>query len=74
MSGIHSGSPWPLGSSRTARGVNFSVAAPAADRIELLLFADGSATAPWRVIELDGLGHRSGDSWHEEVEGLAEGT
>ena len=73
MSGIHSGSPWPLGSSRTARGVNFSVAAPAADRIELLLFADGSATAPWRVIELDGLGHRSGDYWHVEVEGLAEG-
>ena len=46
---------------------------PAADRIELLLFADGSATAPWRVIELDGLGHRSGDYWHVEVEGLAEG-
>ena len=46
LSAIHPGTPWPLGSSLTGRGVNFSVAAPAADRIELLLFADGSAQAP----------------------------
>ena len=73
MSAIHPGTPWPLGSSLTGRGVNFSVAAPAADRIELLLFADGSAQAPERVIELDGRRHRSGDYWHVEVEGLSEG-
>ena len=46
LSGIHPGSPWPLGSSITKRGVNFVLAAPAADRMELLLFADGSAQAP----------------------------
>ena len=73
LSGIHSGSPWPLGSSCTTRGVNFSVAAPAAHRIELLLFVDGSATTPSRVIELDSLINRSGDYWHVEVEGLGEG-
>ena len=74
MSGVHPGTPWPLGSSCTARGVNFSVAAPAAHRLELLLFADGSATAPERVIELNSLQHRSGDYWHVEVEGLSEGS
>ena len=73
LSAIHPGTPWPLGSSLTGRGVNFSVAAPAADRIELLLFANGSAQAPERVIELDGRRHRSGDYWHVEVEGLSEG-
>ena len=35
LSGIHPGSPWPLGSSLTSRGVNFVLATPGADRIEL---------------------------------------
>ena len=61
MRRIHLGCPWPLGSSITPRGVNFSVAAPAADRLELLLFSDGSARSPEQVIELDGRRHRSGD-------------
>ena len=74
LSGIHPGSPWPLGSSCTARGVNFSVAAPAAHRLELLLFSDGSATTPERVIDLDRGRHRSGDYWHVEVEGVGEGS
>ncbi|MEB3352969.1 MAG: isoamylase [Cyanobacteriota bacterium] len=66
------GHPWPLGACCTARGVNFSVAAPLATRIELLLFADGDAAEPDRVIELDGR-HRSGDHWHVEVEGVGIG-
>ena len=53
--------------------MNFSLAAPAADRIELLLFRNGSDRVPERVIELDGRRHRSGDYWHVEVEGLNEG-
>jgi len=53
--------------------VNFSLAAPAADRIELLLFRNGSDRVPEQVIELDGRRHRSGDYWHVEVEGLNEG-
>ena len=53
--------------------MNFSLAAPAADRIELLLYRSGSDGAPERVIELDGRRHRSGDYWHVEVEGLNEG-
>ena len=53
--------------------MNFSLAAPAADRIELLLFRNGSDRLPEQVIELDGRRHRSGDYWHIEVEGLNEG-
>ncbi len=73
LSGIHPGTPWPLGSSITPRGVNFSVAAPAADRIELLIFPAASAPTPERVIELDARRHRSGDYWHVELEGVGEG-
>jgi glycogen operon protein len=40
--------------------------------VELLLFADGSAAEPQRVIELDGQ-HRSNDHWHVEVEGVGIG-
>ena len=45
--GIHIGHPWPLGASLTSRGVNFSVVAPLATRIELLLFADGGVGQAW---------------------------
>ena len=38
MSKIHQGKPWPLGSTITSKGVNFSVAAPHAGHLELLLF------------------------------------
>ena len=38
------GKPWPLGSSLVKGGVNFSVAAPQATKVELLLFAGGSST------------------------------
>ncbi|MEB3350991.1 MAG: isoamylase [Cyanobacteriota bacterium] len=61
-----------MGSSITARGVNFSLAAPEANRVELLLFPHADATQPERIIELNGE-HRSGDYWHVEVEGLGAG-
>jgi glycogen operon protein len=66
------GQPSPLGASITPAGVNFSVVAPLATRVELLLFADGGASEPEQVIELDGR-HRSGDHWHVEVEGVGLG-
>ncbi|MFN5695959.1 MAG: glycogen debranching protein [Cyanobacteriota bacterium] len=68
MSAIRTGHPWPLGASLTSRGVNFSVVAPLATRVELLLFADADDPEPSRVIELDAQ-HRSGEHWHVEVEG-----
>ena len=57
------GKPWPLGSCLVQGGVNFSVAAPEAIKVELLLFASGSASEPDHIIELNA-NHRSGDYWH----------
>ena len=73
MSTIRRGKPWPLGSSITADGVNFSVAAPAANRVELLIFPTAEASSPEQLIDLNASNHRSGDYWHVEVEGLTEG-
>ncbi len=70
---LHPGHPWPLGASLTRRGVNFSVVAPQATRVELLLFSHGEATEPQRVVELDQR-YRSGDHWHVEVEGVGLGS
>ena len=72
MGSIRLGQPWPLGATATPHGVNFSLAAPLATRVELLLFASGDAPEPMRVVELDGH-HRSGDHWHVEVEGVGIG-
>ena len=47
--------------------------APLATRIELLLFADGEASEPARVVGLDQR-HRSADHWHVEVDGLGLGS
>ncbi len=69
MSKINLGTPSPLGSSLTARGVNFSVASPNAIHLELLIFEKENSTKPQQIISLN-QNHRSGDYWHVEVEGL----
>ena len=73
MTAILRGRPWPLGSTITAQGVNFSVAAPKANRVELLIFSCSDAPSPDQVIDLDSQTHRSGDYWHVEVQGLKAG-
>ena len=73
MSKINLGTPWPLGSSITTNGVNFSLAAPIATKLELLLFNDKNEKKPSQIISLDKK-HKSGDYWHVEVEGLKEGS
>ena len=67
------GSPWPLGSSVCGDGVNFSVAAPDATQVELLLFEHSEATTPSHVIPLPPERHRSGDYWHAHVAGVGIG-
>ena len=73
MSKTNRGTPWPIGSSLTSRGVNFSVAAPQAEYLELLLYENENDLNPHEVIELREENH-SGDYWHIEVEGLEEGA
>ena len=54
------GSAWPLGSSVTPSGVNFSIAAPHATNVELLIFQNEDDDYPKETISLDQK-NRSGD-------------
>ena len=67
------GSAWPLGSSVTPNGVNFSIAAPNATNVELLIFQNENDEYPIETISI-AQENRSGDYWHVELEGLTEGT
>tara|TARA_B100000700_G_scaffold262500_1_gene299071 strand:+ start:804 stop:2864 length:2061 start_codon:yes stop_codon:yes gene_type:complete len=67
------GSAWPLGSSITSYGVNFSIAAPYATHVELLIFQNKNDAHPKEKISLN-QENRSGDYWHIELEGVNEGT
>ncbi|KGG16237.1 MULTISPECIES: glycogen debranching protein [unclassified Prochlorococcus] len=67
------GTAYPLGSTITKRGVNFSVAAPNAVRIELLLFEKENDCQPIEIIYLN-KENKSGDYWHIEVEGVTIGS
>ena len=73
MGKVKVGSAWPLGSSVTPNGVNFSIAAPHAKNVELLIFQNENDNYPKETISLDKQ-NRSGDYWHVEVEGLTEGA
>ena len=73
MSKVKVGAAWPLGSSVTPNGVNFSIAAPHAKNVEILIFQDENDDFPKETISLD-VQNRSGDYWHVEVEGLTEGA
>lgn len=72
MRKINIGTAYPLGSSETERGVNFSVAAPAATELELLLFEEENDIKPSEVIKFSHE-NKSGDYWHIEIEGLSIG-
>ena len=58
-----------LGPTIIDRGVNFSVYAGAADRVDLLLFDDPDAAEPIQRFEMQ----RFGDVWNLYVEGVGEG-
>jgi glycogen operon protein len=70
---VISGSSAPLGATVSAGGVNFSVFAKDATQLDLLLFDDGNAMQPPRVIHLDRGRHRTYHYWHAFVPGLAAG-
>ncbi len=72
MRRTHIGTAYPLGSSVTKRGINFSVAAPAATELELLLFEKENDIKAKEIIRL-GYKNRSGDYWHIEIEGITLG-
>ncbi len=63
----------PLGASVEDGGVNFSVYAKEATRVELLLFEHADSPGPSRVLELSAPTHTSFHYWHAFVPGLVAG-
>src|SRR5688572_4400297 len=70
---VSPGAAAPLGSVASPDGVNFSVFSKNATLMELLLFDDGNAARPSRVIPLDPRQHRTYHYWHVFVPGLGPG-
>ncbi len=68
------GKPKPLGANITATGVQFALFSRDATAVYLALFRDSGDDLPYEEIALDPRLHRSGDIWHINVEGLAEGA
>jgi isoamylase len=70
---MKTGSPYPIGATVTATGVNFSVFSYHASRAELLLFDSEDATEPSRIIDLVPGASRTSHYWHVHVLGLKAG-
>ena len=64
------GSPFPLGATQDARGVNFALFSEHATRVELCLFDAPDAAIAARSVALEA---RTGDVWHAHLEGLRVG-
>jgi isoamylase len=71
--GPEPGTADPLGATRTADGVNFSVYSKHATGLDLLLFDVADDEKPSRAIRLDPRVNRSGEYWHVQVPGLDAG-
>ena len=72
MTHINKGKPFPLGSSLTSQGVNFSLVATNAEYVEILLFEKEDSIYPKSILKLD-QNHNTGPYWHAEVKNLNEG-
>ncbi len=72
MTHIKKGKPFPLGSSLTTQGVNFSLVATNAEYVEILLFEEEDSISPKRILKLDQQ-HNTGPYWHAEIKNLNEG-
>ena len=70
---IRPGRSFPLGSTLSPEGVNFSVFSKSATLVELLLFDGVEEAQPARVIRLDPRRHRTYHYWHVFVPGLKAG-
>ncbi len=72
MTHINKGKPFPLGSSLTSQGVNFSLIATNAEFVEILLFEKEDSISPKTVLKLN-RDHNTGPYWHVEIKNLNEG-
>jgi glycogen operon protein len=67
------GNPFPLGATPGASGVNFSVWARDASRMELVLFDRADDGRPSRVVPLEPVSNRTYHYWHVLVPGIEAG-
>jgi isoamylase len=70
---MKTGSPYPLGASITATGVNFSIFSYFATRAELLLFDTEDAAEPSLVVDLVPVTNRTSHYWHVHLPGIKAG-
>ncbi len=70
---MKTGSPYPLGATVTATGVNFSVFSYHATRAELLLFDTEDAAQASRVIDLVPGSSLTSHYWHVHLPGIKAG-
>jgi isoamylase len=70
---MKAGSPYPIGASVTATGVNFSVFSYYATHAELLLYDTEEATQPSRIIDLIPGTNRTSHYWHVHLPGIKAG-
>src|SRR5229473_7951425 len=68
------GSPYPLGATPDADGVNFSLFSENATAVELLLFERHDDPEPFQTVKLDPYGNKTFHFWHVHVRGLELGT
>ena len=66
---LNKGKPFPLGSSLTSQGINFSLVATNAEYVEILLFENEDSTFPKNIFKLDQT-HNKGPYWHAEIKNL----
>ena len=69
---LNKGKPFPLGSSLTSQGINFSLVATNAEYVEILLFEKEDSISPKSTFKLDQT-HNTGPDWHAEIKNLDEG-
>jgi isoamylase len=70
---VREGSPLPVGTQKSGKGVNFALFSRHATGVQLELFDHPEDAAPARVIDLDPARNRTGDVWHVWVGGIGSG-
>ena len=70
---VREGSPLPVGTQKSGKGVNFAFFTRHATGVQLELFDHPEDAAPARVIDLDPARNRTGDVWHVWVGGIGSG-
>ena len=70
---VREGSPLPMGTQKSGKGVNFALFSRHATGVRLELFDHPEDAAPARVIDLDPARNRTGDVWHVWVGGIGSG-